>query len=530
MHGTSGHLGETGELTFMTMTMPLSLNDHFSASSWPMFSRASDMKPCSAMVLTSRSPGATLVQQSPVVLTASSGASISVETDGRVVYFSNNDAVDLALRVMDDTRFVALSDCDVQIRLLGSGLNLASARIVACHAPGAALPLSILVLPSENGRVSHYVPLDVHALAPALPDSAFRSFVVTTSNKEDFWVSSEDDQTTVRVGAFGGVAFVAPLYDLVTPEAGSEHSWQVAVLQPHTDAKVTTVEELVEVGPQRLLPTPPPSPPITMRVAQRPPSLALPSFTQAWGVPGSAHSSASSTAVSTPVAESTSALPKSTTHVRPPTPYPINHPRAKADELAAMRVHNINPLSSYVAMLLAISAWIWRVIFQRFGLIWLGAADVQVSETGAESDDCASTLHSLEHDAPDTQRMNDDGEGAGEDTLSDGAITPRPPTPVAAGGSIASPVAQPEPTVALPGTQTIKSRSALQVHVPGQSGKIDILVHAPEPTLLVADHLQFVLNGKVLPEHQSCATQHGNQLVRLDVPTDNVNTLTVALV
>lgn len=488
------------------------------------------MKPCTAIIITSRTPDGTLVQKPPVVLSASAGASICVEADGRIVYCSDNDGVNLALRVMDDTKSVTLTDCSVQICLSGSSLNTAAARVVVSHAPSVPLPLSILVLPLENGYGAHYVPLDIHALAPALFDSAPRSFIVTTPNKEDFWVTSEDDQTIVSVGAFGGVAFVAPLYDLASPEAVSEHSWQVAVLQPHADAKVTRVEELADVIPQRLLPTPPPSPPITVRVAQRPPPIALPSFTEAWGVLGSAQSSASSTAVSTPAAGSTSAPPNWTTHVRPPTPYPTTHLRAKADELAVTRIHNIKPLSSYVRILLAMFTWMWRVIFQRFAFLWLSAAGVQVSETGTESDDCASVPRSLEPDAQDNQRMNDDGDGAREDTVSDGSTTPQPPTPIAEGSSIGSHVVQPEPKVGLPAIKTIKSRSALQVHVPGQGGKVDIIVHAPEPTLPAADHLRFVLNGKVMPEPQSLAAQNGYQLVRFDVPTDNVHTLTVTLV
>lgn len=477
------------------------------------------------MVLTAGSQGAALVRNPPIILSASAGASLGVEADGRIVYCSDSDGIELTLRVMDDTRFVALADCGIHIRLLGRGLNLASARIVACHAPGAALPLSILVLPPDDGCGSHFVPLDVHALAPAHPDSAFRGFVVTAS-KEDFWAPSEHEQIMVHVGAFGGVAFVAPLHELATSETASERSWHVAVLQPHADAKVITVEELVKVVPQRLLPTPPPSPPITTSAAPRPPPLALPSFTEVLGAPVHTHSSPSSATVSTPIEGSASASPKSTTRVRPPTPYPITRPRAEADELAVMRVHSIYPLSSYVRMLCAMLAWIWHVIFQRFAFLWLGAAGVQVSDTGTECDYCVSTPHNPETDVQVDQLIHDDE----EDVVPDGAKTPQRQTPTLFGESIAQSVAHPMPKAPSTGSETMKRRTALQVHLPGRSGKIDILVRAPETTLSAADHLEFVLNGKILPEFQSYAKQHGYELVRLDVSAGDVNTLTVALV
>lgn len=481
------------------------------------------------MVLTAGFPGATLVRNPPIVLSASAGASLGIEADGRIVYCSDSDGVKLALRVIDDRTFFALADCDIQIRLLGSGLNAASARIVACHAPGAALPFSILVLPPEGGCGSHFIPLDVHALAPARPDGALRGLVVTAGT-EDFWVASEHEHITVRVGSLGGVAFVAPLHELATSETASGHGWHVAMLHPHADVRVITVEELVEVVPQRLLPTPPPSPPITTSAASRPPPLALPSFTEALGAPVYMHSSPLSATVSTSTEGSASVSPRSTTRVRPPTPYPITRSRAEADELAVMRVHSIYPLSSYVRTLFAMFAWIWRVIFQRFAFLWLGAAVVQAPDTGTECDYRVSSPHNSETDAQVNQLMNDDEEDAGGGAVPGGAKPPQPSTPTLCDESLAKSVAHPEPKTSPKDSKTMKKRAALQIHLPSRSGRIDILVRAPETTLLAADHLEFILNGKILPESQSIAKQHGYELVQLNVSAGDVNMLTVTLV
>lgn len=480
------------------------------------------------MILTTGHLDAALVRYPPIVLSASTGASISVETDGCIVCYSDSASFELALCIMDDIGLTALTDCDVQIRLLGSVPNPASARIIACHAPGAALPLTILVLPWENRRVDHFVPLDIHALVPILPAAvASRGFVVTASNG-DFWVSSEHEQITIGVGAFGGVAFVAPLYGLAVPEAISEHSWQVAVLQPHADARVITVEELVEVVPHRLLPTPPPSPPITMRAAQHPPPLALASLTEK-ALTG-AQSSASSTATSTPTVTEgfTSALPESTTRVRSDASDPVTRPKA---EVADMRVWGTYSLSSYARMLLAMFVWIWRVIFWRFTSRWPGAAGAQVCDSGANSDNCVSTLRGSQPDAHENQLIDDGGEDAGEDTASNVAKFSLPPTLVVVGDSesCGNSIAQPEPHVPPVGSKTVR-RLALRAHVPARNGKVGVLVRAPGAALSVADHLRFIFDDELLPEFQSLATQHGYELVQFDVSAAYVGTLTVVSV
>ncbi|KAH9835786.1 uncharacterized protein C8Q71DRAFT_858630 [Rhodofomes roseus] len=471
-----------------------------------------------ALVLVPSLRGDAITTTPPVVISASSGTTIGIDARGRIIFSSDNDGARLALRIIDDTRFVALTDCDVHIRLLGSHLNPASARIVAFHAPGAQLPLSVLVLPPQDGRASQEVPLDISALAPAVPNGAPRSFVVTTSNKQVFLVPPEDEQTTVSVGALGGVALVAPLYDLATLESAPEYSWKVSVLQPRTNGTLTKFEEEVDAVPQRLLPTPPPSPPTAMRVVQRPPPLALPSFAEASEVLSSMQSSARSSAVSIPAAAPVSASPTSVTNVRPPTPYPITRTRDEADDLAIMRLHSIYPLRPYAQVLLAMFAWIWRVIFQRFAFLWLGAAGVHVSESGADYDESTTPVNSPEAVAHEDRQPDDDGESVGEDEVADEDIPEAMPTPTAVATLIPSPILQPEPKIPVASPKMVRSLPAIRYDVSHHDGQIALLVQAPDDNSSVSERMRFVMNGKPVTEPHIVAKRNGHHVVQLDAP------------
>jgi len=494
---------------------------------WPMFSSTHEADSCATLVLISRPRGDAITSIPPIVLSASSGADVGIDAHGRITYSSDSDGAHLSLRVIDDTRFVVLTDGDVQVRLLGGDLNPAAARIVACHAPGVAMPLSVLVLPSKDGLGSQEVPLDINALAPATPDGAPRSFVVTTSDRKAFLVPSEDEQTMVRIGAFGGAALVAPFYDLTAPDSAAEYGWKVSVLQPSTDATLTKFEEEVSAVPHRLLPTPPPSPPAVMRVAQRPPPLALPSLAEVSEALTSMQPSAVPSAVSPPIAATS---PASATSVRPPTPYPVTHASEEAYGLAVVRMHRIYPLHSYVRVLLAMFAWIWRVVFQRFAFLWLGAGGMQVSESGTESDEGSSPLHSPAPEAQEDGQASDNGVSESEDQAADDATPAGTSTPTAVDASVASPILQPEPKVPLANLRAVRSLPAMQFDVPHHDGKIILLVQAPEGIASVSERVRFVVNGKNVSEPRIVAKHNSHHLVHLDAPIGCASKLTMVMV
>ncbi|KAH9937455.1 uncharacterized protein B0H18DRAFT_198221 [Fomitopsis serialis] len=264
-----------------------------------------------------------------------------------------------------------------------------------------------------------------------------------------------------------------------------------------------------------------------MRVAQRPPPLALPSLAEVSEALTSMQPSAVSSAVLPPIAATS---PTSATSMRPPTPYPVTHASEEAYGLAVMRVHSIYPLRSYVRVLLTMFAWIWRVVFQRFAFLWLGAGGMQVSESGMESDEGSSPLHSPEPEAQEDEQANDDGESAGEDQAAGDATSAGTLTPTAIDASVASPILQPEPKVPLASPRTVRSLPAVQYDVPHHDGKITLLVQAPEDVASVSERVRFVVNGKHVSEPRIVARHNGHHLVHLDAPIGCASKLTVVMV
>lgn len=336
-------------------------------NSGPVFSSSVETPPSSAICMFPHARTHGIITPRPLILCATHGSTVHIDPNGTVK--SAGEGV-LSLGRIDGTPL----EGSPWSSFISSPANQEPPCLVL-SAPSSVKGshMSLLFLPLAE-PVEQEVFIDKHRLAALLPSAVSDHFVLSSPATEQF-ISPTDERVAIRVGRFGGRATLAPVYRLNATDGDSKGSWGICILDPHTS--VTVTEESHEPA-QRVLPTPPPSPPPVVRaVTSRAAPLPLPSFSEiSEQFTSFTSSEASSPAASpfiphAPIESPSPGVAESLTpYASPATNAYRQYMNIDRDRLALARVQSTRALQAYMGIMLAMFAMLWQVLLQRVSLLW----------------------------------------------------------------------------------------------------------------------------------------------------------------
>ncbi|OCH96659.1 hypothetical protein OBBRIDRAFT_799855 [Obba rivulosa] len=485
--------------------------------SWPSFSRTGETAASSTILLVPQVSSSTVYLPPVVMLSGAPGTLVGIDSWGDVIVSSGGQ---LTARIVSRLAPNVLQDT---IGSLGGGLhkvvhNHAASpyAIMASRAPGAVIPAALTFIPLRTSVIpsSEEVQLCLRKAASVLScdNSAFGLYHATTNSFRQ--ISPDvDGNFALRVGRNGGQAILTPVHKLPVEDA-TEDAWDICLLSPHTDAAVTKIELRAKPAPERVLPTPPPSPPprrVVPELTERSMNTDPPSMAQVL-VPQK------EIPRPTPSTESKSILTEDIT--TPPSMTLVKAHRSPLDEAS-------------MVVLLSIFTWFWRM-FTDYVLSLLFDVDSEfvvrerhraevarsrahrtratsLGEQKSVEDDDMSTLAPSEaaHRAAD---MSDD-ETETEDTV------------------LGSEYAYASPKARRPSSPSERSGAKVMapiVRADIRGERISVLVRAP-PRRSLSD-LQIALDGKHIPGPVVTRfVESGAVVMEFDVGPSNAGSLTVSL-
>ncbi|KAH8100499.1 hypothetical protein BXZ70DRAFT_152592 [Cristinia sonorae] len=246
----------------------------------PSFSRSHITSPSGCIILTPfPAPGShnfTPEALQPMILTAGQdGASLSISDSGDITFHPGTEApYNPAGFTSVGSRMLAMGkDSNVLDYDAKSDTMIVTSTTASGEAQTTPVALSFVPFGPRPQDTSHFdVTVDSQKLASVFPGSDIVLYQKTPARK--FKVLSGSDwyqgkSVTIRVQASGDQVFVAPLHD-ITPQVDSTDVWHVAVVSPHTSAKIVKEVNEIAVPVVSAFPTPPPSPPLRTYILETP--------------------------------------------------------------------------------------------------------------------------------------------------------------------------------------------------------------------------------------------------------------------
>jgi len=500
-------------------------------NSWPVLSRTSKTRPSSAIILLPQTRTHAIVSPQPIILRATSGASVHITSEGHILCTTGGH---LSLRTVDQAGHTDLG-----------GILIVKEPTSLYVTVGGLMPVSVLVVPLHDTPADLEVHVQRKFLASLLPPSEQDVFALCSPSTQDFCTLVEDE-ISLHIGPFGGHLLLAPVHTLETTREPEEGKWNISFFHHNTHVKVSEVKEEVEI-PQRVLPTPPPSPPPVHRAAvQRPPPIPLPSFSEVSEHFTSVTSSTVTSVATSPAIPTPSVSPTSSTIAEPLTPFPLasrHENQADPDAFALMRVQNQQALHSYLLIVLAMFTSLWQMLLQKVVLLLAGISGSEIVQSGSvvnlnrsENGDLTEVEQSNPTDMS-GQETATGGESAEAEKIGDVVtddhsvdVSVQSPEPDIVGilrepqSSVASPSAAFEKHAIvyrelMRDAPPVLSRPALTADVRSHNGKLSMLVQAPTACSTLAS-LKFMLNDEhVIQSEIDAFERDGYHLVNIQTPT-----------
>ncbi|CCM01642.1 uncharacterized protein FIBRA_03703 [Fibroporia radiculosa] len=501
--------------------------------SWPVFSRTGESQFVSSMVLVPSSRSHKVIPSIPLVISATLDSRVRIGNDGQIIHKLASAGGQLFLSPIQAIP-TAPTECNrmgpVQVN------EHTEFAVMASSSANGLLPISLLVIPLTPITRTQEVHIHRDAVEQLLPPSSRQLFIISSPLSSTSRLSTDGELVTFRTGRHGGYARLSPVYSLESTSGDFKGNWGISLLDMHTNAAIHEQQGV----PQRVLPTPPPSPPPVLRVAQRTQVPPLASFTEVSEQLTSHTFSSPTSPTSTPVLDSASVSPSlslASLDIAAPTPC-VPQPPCKYEDnsntLALIRTQR-PALHPFLRALLAMFTCLWSIILQK-GLQLLGihasraidnsqlepseSTGVEPNEIVEEDNDANLTIMASESDltVADGDTKEPDStyySSASMETVVEESI------PSSAYLEQKAPVDHPDP----------KPTISLSVDVRSHDGKLSLLVQPPPKISMGLAALKFSLNGEPIAESDISAFERdGLHLLKIHVPSSfDAGNLTVTI-